>query len=75
MLSAHAPLVWNGTQWALIVEVDREMVDGPLQELQNKLLLGGALCVLKAPRRRQRQTGNAHKTHYRNVSASYYDSR
>ena len=48
VLSAHAPLVWNGTQWALIVEVDREMVDGPLQELQNKLLLGGALCVLIA---------------------------
>jgi len=48
VLSAHAPLVWNDTQWALVVEVDREMVDSPLQELQKRLLLGGGLCVLIA---------------------------
>lgn len=48
VLSAHAPLVWNGAQWALVVEVDRSIVDSPLRELLQRLLLGGSLCVLFA---------------------------
>ena len=48
VFSAHAPLVWKGTSWAVIVEIDHAVVEGPLRELRTRLLLGAGVCVLLA---------------------------
>ncbi|ASJ72735.1 cache domain-containing protein [Granulosicoccus antarcticus] len=48
VFSAHAPLVWNGTSWAVVVEIDHAAVDGPIRELMTRLVLGSGLCILLA---------------------------
>ncbi|MFK7993477.1 MAG: cache domain-containing protein [Granulosicoccus sp.] len=44
VLSAHAPLRWNGVVWALLVERDRSSVNEPVQRLRRLLMLSVLLC-------------------------------
>lgn len=48
VLSAYAPLTWQGASWAVLAEIDQAEVETPIVALRWRLIAAGAACSLLA---------------------------